>query len=123
MTIGPDGKPIVREFGNVRRGAGAPWKQIQDKREPLIDVIPTDKEVKVIAELPGVRREDIDVVATERSLSISVDTPERKYSKKELELPAVVEPKDAKSIYNNGILEVTLPLKSAGDRGLKLKVE
>ena len=55
VTIGPDGKPVVREFGYVRKGEGTPWKQIQDKREPLVDVVTTDREVRVIAELPGVR--------------------------------------------------------------------
>jgi HSP20 family protein len=122
VTIGPDGKPVVREFGNVRKGEGTPWKQIQDKREPLVDVVTTDKEVRVIAELPGVRKDDVNVTVNEKSLTISVDTPERKYSK-ELELPGTVDPKGARSTYNNGILEVTLPLKSSGGSGVKLKVE
>ncbi|MDV3278479.1 MAG: Hsp20/alpha crystallin family protein [Nitrososphaerales archaeon] len=59
VTLGPDGKPVVREFGNVRRGEGTPFKEIQDKREPLVDVVSSDKEVRVIAELPGVGKEDV----------------------------------------------------------------
>jgi HSP20 family protein len=53
---------------------------------------------------------------------ISVDTESRKYFK-ELELPGVVDPQGAKSTYNNGILEITLPLKSTGGRGVSLKVD
>lgn len=122
VTIGPDGKPVVREFGNVRSGQGKSWKALQDKREPLIDVVSSGKEVRVIAELPGVNKEDINVTVRERSVVISVDKEERGYYK-ELELPASVDPKGARSIYNNGILEVTIPLKPSEEGGTKLHVE
>lgn len=122
VTIGPDGKPIVREFGNVRKGGGAPWKAVQDAREPLVDVVSSAKEVRVIAEMPGVSKEDIEVTVGDRTLTISVDKEDRRYHK-ELELPGVVDPKGAKSKYNNGILEVTIPLKSPSGRGVKLRVD
>jgi HSP20 family protein len=122
VTIGPDGKPIVREFGNVRKSEGTPWKEIQDRREPLIDVVSSDKEVRVIAEMPGVNKSDINVTVNEKSLVISVDREDRRYYK-ELELPGIVDPKGAKSAYNNGILEVTIPLKSPGTTGVKLRVD
>jgi HSP20 family protein len=122
VTIGPDGKPVVREFGNVRKGVGTPWKEIQDKREPLVDVISSGKEVKVIAEMPGVNREDINVTVTEKSVTISVDREDRRYYK-ELDLPELVDPKGAKSNYNNGVLEITLPLKSSGGTEVRLRVD
>lgn len=122
VTIGPDGKPVVREFGNVRSGEGKSWKAIQDKREPLVDVVSSGKEVRVIAEMPGVKKEDINVTVNERSVVISVDREDRGYYK-ELDLPGVVDPKGSKSNYNNGILEVTIPLKSSGEGGVKLRVE
>ena len=122
VTVGPDGKPVVREFGNVRRGGGTPWKELQDKREPLIDVVGSKEDVRVIAELPGVNKEDISITVNEKSVVISVDTEARKYYK-ELDLPASVDPRGARSTYNNGVLEVTLPLKSGGGSGVRLKVE
>jgi HSP20 family protein len=122
VTIGPDGKPVVREFGNLRSGRGRSWTAIQDKREPLVDVVSSDKEVRVIAEMPGVKKEDIDVTVNERSMVISVDSGDRGYFK-ELDLPGVVEPKGAKSSYNNGVLEVTVPLRSPGEGGVKLRVD
>ena len=122
VTIGPDGKPVVREFGNVRRGEGRPLKAIQDKREPLVDVVSSDKEVRVIAEMPGVNKEDINVTVNEKSMVVSVDSEDRGYFK-ELDLPGIVDPRGARSTYNNGILEVTIPLKSTGQGGVKLHVE
>ncbi|MGD8505478.1 MAG: Hsp20/alpha crystallin family protein, partial [Candidatus Bathyarchaeota archaeon] len=114
MTIGPDGKPKIQEFGNVKPslkpapfGISKPRLDVREEREPLVDLMATDKEVKVIAELPGVEKEDIKLHGTEDTLTISVDTPKRKYYK-ELELPAKVDPKSAKTSYKNGVLEVTL---------------
>lgn len=112
VIIGPDGKPKVREFGNIntQRRLGKPQFDGKEKREPLADVIPRENEVGVIIELPGVEKEDIKLSGTEDKLTISVDTPERKYFK-EVELPAKVETKKATSKYKNGVLDITIPKK------------
>ncbi|MCD6241452.1 Hsp20/alpha crystallin family protein [Candidatus Bathyarchaeota archaeon] len=121
ITIGPDGKPQIREFGNVQPTRFGP--RIKEEREPLVDVYTTNGEVKVIAELPGVSKEDIQLHGTEDTLTISVDTPERKYYK-EVELPAKVDPKGAKTSYKNGVLEVTLPKKEERKpKGEPIKIE
>ncbi|MEM2102097.1 MAG: archaeal heat shock protein Hsp20 [Candidatus Bathyarchaeia archaeon] len=122
VTIGPDGKPIVREFGNVQKGRYGP--QVKEEREPLVDVISTDGEVKVVVEIPGVEKKDIKLHGTEDTLTISVDTPERKYFK-EVQLPEKVNPKDAKSSYKNGVLEVTLQKieKKKKLKGEPIKIE
>jgi len=125
MTIDSDGKPKIKEFGNIKMDskAGKPLLNVTEKREPLVDVIPTDKDIKVIAELPGVQKDDIKLKGKENLLTISVDTPERKFFK-EVELPAIVDPRKAKSIYKNGILEVTLPKKGEKEpEGEHIKVE
>lgn len=108
VNIGPDGKPQVQEFGNVKRSAyiGRPKLNFKEKREPMADVMTTDEEIKVIVELPGVNKQDIILRGTKQSLTISVDTSTRKYFK-ELKLPGKVDLKGAKSTYNNGVLEVT----------------
>jgi HSP20 family protein len=126
ITIGPDGKPQIREFGNMKPeiGPGRPRIDFKEEREPLVDVIKTNGEIKVIAELPGVEKEDIKLHGTENTLTISVDTPQRKYYK-EVELPTIVEPKQAKSTYKNGVLEVTFPKKMEEKRpkGERIEVE
>jgi HSP20 family protein len=121
MTIGPDGKPVVREFGNVKR-SNNPLRGITDQREPLTDVVESDKQVRIIAEIPGAKKEDIEMQVTDRTLTISVDTAERKY-RKELQLPESAMVEGAKSNFNNGILEVTFPKKQGRSAGVRLKVE
>lgn len=105
MSVGPDGKPVIREFGNVQKNRFGP--KIREEREPLVDVLEEGKYVVVVAELPGVEKEEINLRATEDALTISVDTADRKYHK-ELALPAKVDPKSAKASYKNGVLEVRL---------------
>src|SRR5512135_1630305 len=88
MKIGPDGKPEIQEFGNLKKGLkGLP--QVKEEREPLVDIVETNIEIRVVAELPGVEKRDIKLHGTEDSLEISVDTPQNKYFK-EVQLPVKV---------------------------------
>jgi HSP20 family protein len=107
MKIGPDGKPEIQEFGNIKKDLkGTP--QVKEEREPLVDTMETEDDVHVVVELPGVEKSDIKLHGTDDSLTISVDTPQYKYYK-EVELPVKVRVKEANSTYKNGVLEVVLP--------------
>ena len=121
ITIGPDGKPIIREFGNIKPGRRPEIVEVSEAREPLVDVYEEDEIVKVIAEVPGVEKKDINLNATEKKLIISVDTPQRKYYK-EVDLPAEVDPQSAKATYKNGVLEVVLK-KTGKSKGVKVNIE
>ena len=107
MKIGPDGKPEIQEFGNLKKGLKGP-PEIKEEREPLVDIVETEGEVRVVVELPGVEKTDIKLRGTEDSLEIAVDTPHYKYGK-EVQLPAKVLVRDARSTYKNGVLEVVIP--------------
>jgi HSP20 family protein len=125
MTVGPDGKPHVEEFGNFKADSqlGKPHLEVKENREPLADVIESDGKITVIVELPGVEKDEIKLSGTEDTLTISVDTLEHKFFK-ELELPAKVEIKQAKSQYRNGVLEVTLPkTKKEKTKSQNIKIE
>ncbi len=129
MTMGPDGKPVVREFGNVkpshRRGMfGVPEAKLEpiDAREPLVDVNEDAEHVKVVAELPGVEKRDIQMKCAEDLLTISVNTPSRKY-RKEIALPNAVDPDTSKATYNNGVLEIMLRKTKPRPRGKEIRIE
>ena len=112
LKIGPDGKPEINQFGNLKPSRRGP--QVKEEREPLVDILETDGEIHVVAELPGVDKKDIKLHGTEESLTISVDIPQRKYYK-EVALPAKVKVNEAKTGYKNGVLEVTFP-KADGEK-------
>ena len=114
MTVGPDGKPRIREFGNVkpsRLGFGGFSKpEISGETEPLMDVTTTDKEVKVVVELPGVSKDKIKVNAYDNTVEVKSEDPQRKYHRT-IEIPPETDIETAKSAYNNGILEITFKKK------------
>jgi HSP20 family protein len=125
VKIGPDGKPIVREFGNMKPGRGGEEGlplNLKDQREPLVDVIDEEDQIKVLAELPGVEKKDIHLYVDEHTLTIKVETPERKYHK-ELALPDEIDSSSSKSTYRNGVLETVLKKRKHRDTGTRISIE
>lgn len=104
MNLGPDGKPIIQRFGNAH---GDDRGEFTSSLEPLVDVVEEDGEIIVVAEVPGVERDEIRVHIKGTTLTIHVDNPERPYHK-EIQLPSRVKKEEAKSAVRNGVLEVRL---------------
>ena len=115
MTIGPDGKPHVREFRNVKSVANLEDNigklSITAERESLYDITTTNKEVKIVLEMPGLKEEDIKINAYDEKVEIkTADSCPRKYYKV-IDLPKEADTKTTRFTYNNGILEVTFDKK------------
>jgi HSP20 family protein len=135
MTVGPDGRPRVKEFGNARSifglrgisGASATTSGrplTAGEIEPLSDITTTDKEVKVVVEMPGIDKKDIKIRAYDSSVEIStINTAQRKY-KSVIELPPEADAETVKSTYNNGILEIAFKKKEqTKPKGKEIRVE
>jgi HSP20 family protein len=133
VTIGPDGKPHIREFGNIKtlngnvKGSGTEFEengskpQITLERDTIADVNSTDTQVEFVMELLGVKKEDIKVNAYDGKLEVITNDPERKYHRT-IQLPLETDITTAKFIYNNGILEVTFDKKEIPQfKGTKYK--
>ena len=120
--IDSDGKPVFQEFGNVPRTPLSKPEELPGSREPLIDVQESDKQITVIAEIPGVSKEDVDLEVTNDSLIIRVDNPERRYYK-EVDLPDEVDQESGDAKFNNGVLSITLNKLKPKKKGKKLKVD
>lgn len=103
MYRGPDGVAHVKEFGNPSGTVGLLTND--PVREPFTDVRKEGDIVRIVAELPGADKKDIVLEATRDSISICVDTPDKRY-KKNVAFPCEVDPESAKAEYNNGILQV-----------------
>ncbi len=99
--------------------------------KPRCDVLETDTEVKVIAELAGVPQGQVDVSVEGENLVISGARPEPApegggaFSQREISygpfertvrIPAPVDASAAKAIYVDGFLEVRLPKVERGPR-------
>ncbi len=107
MTIGPDGKPVVWEYGNTK-----PELSTSDTREPIVDTIVDEKEkvVKLIAEMPGVDKKDVKIVVDDNIVSIDAEHGDKKYYVK-VPIKHKVDENSVKASYKNGILELTFKLK------------
>src|SRR5215203_4554458 len=114
MTVGPDGRPKVREFGNIRSPTAMGFANrplISGETDPLADVSTTDKDVKVVVEMPGIEKKDIKINAHDDTVEVfTTDTAQRKY-RKIIELPSEDDIGTARSTYKNGILEIVFSKK------------
>ncbi len=108
VTVGPDGKPVVKEYGNVRPGL----LPTAESREPLVDVIVDDKEkiLKLVAEMPGVEKKDIKIEVVGQTINIDTERGDKKYHTK-VPIKHKVDEDSVKAAYTNGILEVKFKLK------------
>jgi len=130
MTTGPDGRPVVREYGNAgivgRRPAHLPGAEgAAETREPLVDTIVDEKEkvVKMITEMPGVEKRDIRIAVEGKHVSVSAEGGGGKKYQVRIPLERKVNANSAKASYRNGILQITFGLAEGANRGKTVKVD
>jgi len=118
MTVGPDGKPSVQEYGNVK----PEHLPISNTREAIVDTIVDQKEkvVKLIVEMPGVEKTDVKILVDKNVVDISAEHGEKKYHCK-VPLQHKVDENSAKASYKNGVLEIVF--KQAVEKQTSKKVE
>jgi HSP20 family protein len=106
-------------------------------RMPRVDMVDRDEEVVIRAELPGVKKDDLEVTLSEHTVTIEAHTrAEEKEEKGEyyrremsrgdfqrtLTVPAGVDETRARANFTDGVLELTLPKLEKTSRR-KVKVE
>lgn len=108
VFIGPDGKPKIKEFGNLE-----PFRRDKIKKEeyePSSSTYTEDDKLIVVVDLPGVNKEDIDVKAGKEEVELKAVSEDRKYYTT-VELPKKVKPDTAEAKYENGVLTLSLELE------------
>ena len=120
MTVGPDGKPSVQEYGNVKPDCSP----VSDAREAIVDTIVDEKEkvVKLIAEMPGVEKTDVKILVDKNVVGITAERGEKKYHCK-VPLQHKVDENSAKATYKNGILQLVFKLVVEKQTGKRVEVE
>ena len=121
MTVGPDGKPVVKEYGNVKPGL----LPTSDTREPVVDTIVDEKEkvVKLIAEMPGVEKTDVKIIVENKTVDLSAEHDQKKYHAK-VPIQQKIDENSAKASYKNGVLEILFKLiEEEKPKGKTVEVE
>jgi HSP20 family protein len=117
------GQLITAAFGDV--GTAVPWS-------PLADVFETDVAYIVEAEIPGARKNDVDIELNERELVVSGEIVEREGRLRRKErrrgrfeyrvyLPGDIDPDGVTAELSDGILTVIVP-KSATERNRHIAI-
>jgi HSP20 family protein len=77
-----------------------------------VDVQESEETVRVIADLPGMAKEDIDLKCDGEMLTISAHNDARQYDER-VRLPTRVDENSASATYNNGVLEISFEKKDS----------
>jgi len=125
--------PLENAFENLVRGIPM-WMPVPETRASVpmqfrMDVTENDKEYQVLAELPGVRKDEISITINGNQVAVSAEVKhekdvknggtvlraERYYGKvqRSFALGQEVDEVAAQAKYNDGVLELTLPKKAA----------
>ena len=106
-------------------------------RMPRVDMVDRDDEIVIRAELPGVKKDDVEVTLSEQTVTIAAHTSREETEEKEeyyrremsrgdfrrmLTLPCSVDETMAKAGFVDGVLELTLPKMEKAFRK-KVKVD
>ena len=99
--VGTTGRPPRRP-----RAAKAP--QAPEAVEPPVDLFEEGEDSTIVADVPGVEMEDLELKAAGGVFSLSTKPMARRHYAKELHLSGEVEPGSLQATCRNGVLEVRL---------------
>lgn len=104
-----------------------------------IDVKESDHDFTVLAEMPGVAKEDIHVSLENNVVSLRAEIRQQDQQSKDqrylrveryfgevarsFQLPTEIDVAEAKAKYDNGVLTLTLPKKKNAQRNQKLRID
>lgn len=95
---------VMGHGGDVHIEQGGP--DFNTGADVHLDLHETEDSIRVIADLPGVEKDAIDLKCDGSVLTIDAAGDHRDYGER-VQLPATVDEHSASATYNNGILEIT----------------
>ncbi len=123
------------------RGWLTPFRLFEEKLpafSPRVDVVETDKEIKVSVELPGMTEEDIEVTLDDDMLTISGEKKSEHEEKEEnyyymersygsfrrvVPLPCSVDEEKVTATFKNGVLNIVLPKAAEAIERKRIKIK
>jgi HSP20 family protein len=105
---------------------------------PSVDMHEENGNIIVKADLPGVKKEDVEITTTDDAITIKGQTKEEKEEKKEgyyrherrsgsflrtLPLPVAVDADKAQAVFEDGTVTITLPKGAEAPKGKKVAIQ
>jgi HSP20 family protein len=98
--------PFGDIFDEIERMMGEMNGPDEGGTDTHIDVYEDDSVVRLVADLPGVDKSDLNLQCDGTTLTIRAHTGHREYDDR-VRLPATVDEHSADATFNNGVLHVT----------------
>ncbi|MGB9620903.1 MAG: Hsp20/alpha crystallin family protein [Brevinematia bacterium] len=127
---------IRRDFDRLFDEFFSPIENKEYILAPVLDLYETDKDVVIQVELPGIKKDDIEITVKDNFVHLKAEKKEEKEEKKEnvhrierfygkierlIPLPVEVKSEEAKAEYKDGVLEVRIP-KEKVSKETKIKI-
>jgi len=106
--VGTMGKP-------GRKATGRPAPEPPEMVEPPVDVFDEGQQVTIVADVPGVALEDLELKVEGSVFSLSTRETARRRYQKELRLEVELDPGSLQATCRNGALEVRLRKRGTGE--------
>ncbi len=106
-------KPTVEPFGNVHRTDDGSEVEVQEIREPMIDLFDEADQILLVVEVPGIRADEVTLELNDDVLSLAANGKDKKY-RKEVLLPESFTSEQMSFKCHNGVLEIRLSKGPAG---------
>jgi len=127
------------EFGMSRALSSSPGASQRSMAfwTPAIDVVQKDDQLVIKADIPGMKKDDLSIEVTDNALTIQgerksdreeerggVYRSERSYGSfcRVIPLPEGAITEQAKASFNDGVLEITLPVPPATTKSRKVEI-
>ena len=113
MGFGPEGKPTIQFFGDNLVGPDG-------YRAPIYEQVINEKdgELRLLIELPGVEKEDVQISALEDRVSLEAVKGDRKY-RADVALQRAIDPDSGTASYANGILGIIFKLRDKTNKAYR----
>jgi len=95
----------VEPFGNIHQDEKTGRSVVEEVREPLVDVFEEKDHILVVAEIPGIGTEDVQLEVKDDVLILNAEKGDKKYHK-EILLPESFPREKMDISCNNGVLEI-----------------
>lgn len=109
-------------YGGIDVSVHGPGASSRTGGDVHVDFQETEDELRVVADLPGASKEDLEVECDGEVLSIRSSNGRRRYDER-VELPLPVDETSATASYKNGVLVVTFDRTDGDDGGTTIDVE
>ncbi|MBM3633654.1 MAG: Hsp20/alpha crystallin family protein [Alphaproteobacteria bacterium] len=129
-----DLEKLEKSFNDFWRGAPLMSWTKEGGLLPNVDIIEHDKEIQIIADLPGLKEEDINIEINNGILTLRGEKKEEKEEKRSnyylsersstsfnrtFQLPTAVDENNVNASLEDGVLKIILPKSTEKDKQIK----